>query len=201
MRDTQREEWITIMVFEGLEPGVTQILRPRRKLVARSIAAALALLVPLFVVLYWLTVPRGTWLPVAGVQLVVTVLGVLGIIGARGMHVKISALHLDRRNLFGHVTTWSRADIASVVLVDVYQSATVDTLTHLYLLDVNGDVLLHLGGQVWPRSGLERLVDTLGVTVLRPSDPVTVTDLRRLRPRLRPRFLHRYPRRKARPDS
>ncbi|TFD61556.1 hypothetical protein E3T39_05790 [Cryobacterium suzukii] len=182
------------MMREGFEPAVRHVLRPRRKLVARSIIAALSLLGPVLIVLYWLTIPRDTWIFVAAVQLGLTILGVMAGLGARKVCVTVTAGRLESRNLLGRVTTFGTAEIASVVLVDLYQSGLVDTLPHLYLLDSAGDVLLRLRGQVWPRSGLENIIDTLGVAVVRPPDPLTVAELGRLRPRL----VHRWTRHAAR---
>ncbi|WP_105033736.1 hypothetical protein [Cryobacterium aureum] len=182
------------MVREGTEPGGMQILRPRRKLVARSIVAALSFMLPLLIVLYWLAIPRDTWMFVAAVQLGLTVLGVVAVCGARKMCVTVTGTRLESRNLLGRLTTIDTADIASVLLVDVYQNGVVDTLPHLYLLDSAGDVLLRLRGQFWPQSGLENVIDTLGVAVVRPPDPLTLAELGRLRPQL----VHRWTRRTAR---
>ncbi|TFB88435.1 hypothetical protein [Cryobacterium luteum] len=172
------------MVREGLEPADLHVLRPRKQLVARALIAALSLLLPLLLVLYWLTIPRNTWMFVATVQLGLTILAVVAVCGVRRMTVTVTAARVESRNLLGRVTAFDTSAIASVVLVNLYQSGTLDTLTHLYLLDSAGEVLLRLRGQVWPRSGLEELVDTLGVAVLRPPDPLTMADLGRLRPQL-----------------
>ncbi|SDN40321.1 hypothetical protein SAMN05216368_105155 [Cryobacterium flavum] len=182
------------MVREGNEPDGMQILRPRRKLVARSIIAALSFIVPLLIVLYWLAIPRDTWMFVAAVQLGLTVLGAVAVFGARNMCVTVTGARLESRDLLGRLTTIGTADIATVVLVDLYQNGTVDTLPHLYLLDAAGDVLLRLRGQFWPRSGFENMIDTLGVTVVRPPDPLTAAELGRLRPQL----VHRCTRHAAR---
>ncbi len=182
------------MMREGFEPAVRHVLRPRRKLVKRSIIAALSLLVPVLIVLYWLTIPRNTWIFVAAVQFGLTLLGVIAVFGARRVCVTVAAGRLESRNLLGRVTNFGTAEIASVVLVELYQSEMVETLSHLYLLDSAGDVLLRLRGQVWPRSGLENISDALGVRVVRPPDPLTVSELGRLRPRL----VHRWTRHAAR---
>lgn len=172
------------MVCEGLEPAVTLVLRPRRKLAARALIAALALLAPLLIVLYWLTIPRDTWMFVAAVQLGLTVLAVVAVFGVRRMCVTVTAAQVESRNLLGRVTAIDTSEISGVVLVNLYQSGTLDTLPHLYLLNAAGAVLLRLRGQVWPRSVLEALIDTLGVAVVRPPDPLTVAELGRLRPQL-----------------
>ncbi|TFD66449.1 hypothetical protein [Cryobacterium ruanii] len=160
------------------------LLRPRRRLVARTVIATLALLVPLSLVMYWLTIPSDTWIFVTVVQFGLVILGAAGVFGARTMCVTVTTERVESRNLLGRVTTLATADITSVVLVNLYQSGTLDTLPHLYLLDSAGEVLLRLRGQVWPRSGLEEMVDTLGVAVVRPPDPLTEADLGRLQPQL-----------------
>ncbi|MDJ0338492.1 hypothetical protein [Cryobacterium sp. PH31-O1] len=172
------------MVRKGLEPADRHVLRPREQLASRAIIAALALLVPLLIVLYWLTVPLDTWMFVAAVQFGLTILAVVAVFGVRRMRVTVSAAQLESRNLMGRVTTIDASAITSVVLVNLYQSGTLDTLPHLYLLDADGEVVLRLRGQIWPRSGMEELIDTLGVAVVRPPDPLTVADLGRLRPQL-----------------
>ena len=182
------------MAGEGITPVGPEIFRPRRILVARSIIAALSLSVPLLVVLYWLTIPRGTWIIVAGVQGGLTVLAVVAVFAIRRIRVTVTPHSLESRNLLGRVTTLGTTDIASAVLVDLYQSGSVETLPHLYLLDADGDVLLRFRGQLWPRSGLEKLIDTLGVAVVRLADPLTVAELGRIRPQL----VHRRTRQAAR---
>ena len=179
------------MVREGFEPEVKHVLRPRQQLAARGIIAALSLLAPLLSVLYWLTIPQGTWMFVAAAQIVLTVFVVVAVIGLRRMHVTVSPAQVESRNLLGQVTTIDTSAITSVVLVNLYQSGTVDTLPHLYLLNSAGEVVLRLRGQVWPRSGLEELIDTLGVAVVRPPDPLTLADLGRLRPQLVNRWARR----------
>lgn len=172
------------MVRGGNDPGAIEVLRPRRQLVARSIVAALALLVPLFIVLLWLSLPSNTWPWVVEITGGFATLGLIGAISGNKMRVYVNAGGLEIRRLLGRVTTIDAADIAGAVLVDLYQTGTLDALPHLYLLDSAGDVLLHLRGQVWPRSGLESLVYTLGVPIERPPDPLTVSELARLRPQL-----------------
>ncbi|MDJ0350086.1 hypothetical protein [Cryobacterium sp. PH29-G1] len=182
------------MVHEGTEPGELPVLRTRRQLVARSVVATLSLTVPVLIVLYWLAIPRGTWPYVAAVQLGLTILAVVGILGAKRMRVTVTPHGLECRKLLGRVLRISAADINSVVLVELYQSGTVETLPHLYLLDSAGGVLLRLRGQIWPRSGLENLIDSLDVSVVRPLDPLTMGELARLRPLLVPRCARRVAR-------
>jgi len=176
------------MVQMGINREEAQVMRPRRNLVLRAAIAATALLVPLLLLLYWLAIPRSNWMFVVDIQLGLMVLGVVGVIGARRMRVTITSTQVEHRNLLGQVCRIDRSDIATVVLADLYQGDTVETLPHVYLLDSTGAVLLRLRGQIWPRRGLERVVDSLEATVARPPDPITLAELARLQPGL----LHRH---------
>ena len=168
------------MVPEGLEPEEAHVLRPRRRLIARAVIAALALLVPLAIVVFWLAIPRDTWPFVLLVMCGIIGFGVLCANGARRMRVTVGAHGLKIHRLLGPVSRYSAAEINSLVLVDLYQSGTLDTLPHLYLLDASGEVLLRLRGQVWPRSAMERIIDALDVPLERIPDPLTYAEFRRL---------------------
>jgi hypothetical protein len=172
------------MVDEGLEPVRIRVLRPRERIVSRAIIAALALFIPLFLVLYWLSVPRETWPFVLEVQCGLTALGVIFALGVTKMSLRVTPEHLSVRRLLGRETQIALADIDSLVLVELYKSGTVDCLPNLYLLDSAGDVLVRLNGHVWSRQTLETVIDELGITVLRPPDPFTAAELGRLRPQL-----------------
>jgi hypothetical protein len=163
-------------------------------MVARSTLAAVALLLPLSSVLFWLSLSSGIWPYVLSIIFGISALGLLGAMGGRRMRVSVTADGLEVRRLLGRVTRIGSAEIARIVLVDLYQTGTLEALPHLYVLSSADNVLLHLRGQFWPRSGMETLIDTLGLAVERPPEPLTATDLARLRPEL----VHHVLRRAAR---
>lgn len=171
-------------ISNGEEPAQICVLRPRERIVSHAIIAALALFIPLFLVLYWLSIPRQTWPFVLEIQCGFTALGVIFALGVSKMVLSVTPDRLSVRSLLGRETHVATADIDSLVLVELYQSGTVDCLPHLYLLDSAGDVLVHLRGQVWSRSTLESVIDEIDVAVLRPPAPLTVAELGQLRPQL-----------------
>ena len=170
------------MVREGPEPVRIRVLRPQGRIVSHTIIAALALFIPLFLVLYWLSIPRQTWPFVLEIQCGFTALGVIFALGVSKITLSVTPDRLSIRSLLGRERHVAIADIDSLVLVELYQSGTVDCLPHLYLLDASGDVLVRLSGHVWSRQSLETVIDELGLTVLRPPDPFTAAELGRLRP-------------------
>ena len=177
-----------MMICNGRDPERIRVLRPRERIVSRAIIAALALFLPLFLVLYWLSIPRQTWPFVLEIQCGLTALSVIFALGVGKMALSVTPDQLSVRRLLGRETHVAIADIDSLVLVELYQSGTVDCLPHLYLLDTAGDVLVRLSGHVWSRQSLETVIDELGLTVLRPPDPFTAAELGRVRPQLVGRF-------------
>ncbi|WP_146071786.1 MULTISPECIES: hypothetical protein [unclassified Cryobacterium] len=169
---------------EGLEPVRIRVLRPQERILSHAMIAALALFIPLFLVFYWLSIPRQTWPFVLEIQCGVTALGVIFALGVSKMTLRVAPDRLSVRSLLGRKTRVATADIDSLVLVELYQSESIDCLPYLYLLDSGGDVLVRLNGHVWSRQSLETVIDELGVTVLRPPDPFTAAELGRLRPQL-----------------
>ena len=180
--------------IEGHEPTGMQVLRPRRRLITRAVIAGLALLLPLSIVLYWLAIPRDTWLFVLLAQCGVLTLGVLGAHGAHRLHVKVDADGLQIRRLLGRVTHFPLPEIDSLLLIELYQSNTLEVLPQLYLLDSSGKTLLHLRGEFWPGSAMERIVDALDVPVERLPDPISIAELKQLRPRLVRSYARGFPR-------
>ena len=169
---------------QGFDPVPGPVFRPRRRIVYRAIIAALALLVPLFLVVFWLSIPSRNWPFVLEIQCGLTALGVIFALGASKMFLRVTPDGLTVFRLLGRQTHVAKADIGSLALVELYQSGTVDCLPHLYLLDSAGEVLVRLSGHVWSRSTLEGVIDELGLAVLRPTEPFTMAELGRLQPQM-----------------
>jgi hypothetical protein len=172
------------MSIDGLEPARCRVLRPKERLILQAIIAVLALFVPLFFVVYWLSIPGQTWTFVLEVQCALTALGMIGAFGVSKMTVRVDTDGLTIQGLLGRVTNVAVADIGSLLLVELYQSGSVDSLPHLYVLDAAGHVLVHLRGQVWARSTIESIIDELDIAALRVPDPLTLVELGLFRPQL-----------------
>lgn len=160
------------------------VLRPYRSLFVRGLIALLALTTPVFAVLYWLTIPGGQWLLVLIAHVVVVGATVLGVRSFFGTTITLRADGVRERGFFGRTVLVRPADVGSIVLVQLYEGSTLDTLPQLFVTGTDGRLLLRMRGQFWPLADMERVAEELDVPVTRPEDSMTLTQLRRTSPEL-----------------
>jgi hypothetical protein len=161
-----------------------QGLRPHGHLLRQTTLSILAFFAPVFAVLYWLTIPLGGWLPVAIAQLVVMHAAGIGIVGFMRTCIWVDDTGISERGFFGQVKSFPRAQIGSVVLLDLYQSGATDTHPQLFVTGYEGELLVRMRGQFYSRGAMDTVVDELGAPVVRVPEPLTLTELNRLRPEL-----------------
>ena len=169
------------------------VLRPHAHLFTRGIVAVLALTTPVFAVLYWLTFPDGGWPLVLAIHIVAVVATVLAVFAFFGTTIQLLPDSVRERGFFGRVTDIRPGMVGSVVLLDLYEASTLDTLPQLFVTDVDGRLLLRLRGQFWSREDMERVADQLDVPVTIRGESMTLTELRRDSPQLLYWF-ERFPR-------
>lgn len=170
------------MLFEGAQR--TTELRPLGHLFKQGLTAVLAFFVPLFAVLYWLTIPRGLWLPVVIVQLIAASCILYAIYSHHHLRIVVSPLGFTERGFFGRTTRYSAASIDSIMMLELYQSDTLDTHTNLFVRKADGSVALRMRGQFWARADMEKVIDILAAPIIRFDEPVTLRDLNRTSPEL-----------------
>ena len=169
---------------EGVENERAHEIRPLGHLFRHSIIALLAFFVPLFAVLYWLTIPRDLWLPVALGQVLISGFILFGVYAYRNTRIIVSSVGFSERGFFGRTTQHSAASVDSIVLLDMYQSDTLDTYAQLFVTGRNGTVLLRMRGQFWSRADMETVIEELAAPVVRISAPMTLRELNRMSPEL-----------------
>lgn len=160
------------------------VLRPSQDLFAHGIVAVLALTTPVFAVLYWLTVPDGPWLLVAGTHAVVVTAALLGVRSFFNTTITLGADGVVERGFFGRKTVVTAADVGSVILVQLYDGNTLDTLPQLFVTGRDGRLLIRLRGEFWPADEMERIAEELDAPILRYEESMTLTQLRRTSPEL-----------------
>jgi hypothetical protein len=171
----------------GQETVVTAksvVLRPHAHLFTRGIIAVLALTTPVFAVLYWLTIPDGDWPIVLATHLVVVLLTVMAVLAFFGTTIQLLPDSVRERGFFGRVTDIRPGMVGSVVILDLYEGSTLDTLPQLFVTDTAGRLLLRLRGQFWSREDMERVTEELDVPVTTRAESITLTELRRESPEL-----------------
>ncbi len=170
----------------GRETGVTRetVLRPFRYLFTRGVIAILALTTPVFAVLYWLSIPTGGWPLVLIAHLLVVAATVLGVYSFLSVTITVGTDGVRERGFFGRVVTVRPAEVGSVLLVQLYESSTLDTLPQLFITGLDGRLLIRMRGQFWSLEDMERVAEELDIPVTRPQDSMTLAQLRRTSPEL-----------------
>jgi hypothetical protein len=161
-----------------------QVLRPHGHLLRQTTLSILAFFAPVFAVLYWLTIPLGEWIPVAIAQVVVMLAAGIGIFGFLRTCIWVDDTGISERGFLGQFTSFSSEQVASVVVLELYQSGAIDTHPQLFVTGPDGELLVRMRGQFYSRGAMETVADELGVPVIRVPDPMTLTELNRLRPEL-----------------
>ncbi|MCU1442718.1 MAG: hypothetical protein JWQ59_868 [Cryobacterium sp.] len=168
--------------------GLTQLsvhtLRPHAHIPRQYAFAAVASLVPIFLVLYWLTVPPGAWLPVLIAQALVIAAAYYGAAAYKRTTITVTPSRIIERSFFGRMSEFEPGTVGSVILLELYRSGALDSDPQLFLVDPVGNLLLRMRGQFWPRSAMETIIDQLEAPVVRVPEPMSLRDLNRLRPEL-----------------
>jgi hypothetical protein len=143
----------------------------------------------------WLTIPNGTWLPVVVIMLLLMLLLGLSMIAYYRTSIWVGRSHVAERGFFGRMTSVPAGSIDSIMMLDLYQSGTLDTHPQLFVTGADGRVLLRMRGQYWSRSDMESVAEQLEVPVVHVPEPVTLRELNQARPELLYWFERRFPRR------
>jgi hypothetical protein len=157
--------------------------RPDNRLHAQWFTSVLALLLPIFAVLYVLAIPSGNWPAVLAAQLVLTAL--LGVGGASASLVRmtVGATGITSRNCLGRVRVVPFEQVGSIIRLDLYRG-TLHPQPQLFILSHDGELLLRMHGHCWPVETMEDMIRSIGAPVVRAAEPMTLLDLDRTHPEL-----------------
>jgi hypothetical protein len=171
----------------GISTGArfrAQSLRPHGHLVRQTTLSILAFFAPVFAVLYWLTIPLDQWQHVAIAQAIVMVGAALGIIAFLRTGIWVDDTGITERGFFGRLTSFGREQVGSIVLLELYESGAIDTHPQMFVTDADGKLLVRMRGQFYSRGAMDMVIDELDAPVVRVPDPMTLSELNRLRPEL-----------------
>ena len=171
-------------VDEDAKAARVTVLRPHRHLFTRGIVAVLALTTPVFAVVYWLTVPGPGWPFVLVAHLLVIGATIVGVASFLNTTISIGRDGVRERGFFGRTVHVAPGEAGAVILVQMYESSTLDVLPQLFIASSQGRLLIRMRGQFWSQSDMERVAEELEVPVTRPEEPMTLNQLRRTWPRL-----------------
>lgn len=164
----------------GAPPGVAiTLLRPRPALLRQLALATLALVVPLGAALLVLAIPTGNAAAVLlGVGVVVLLGGLLGGLYLTS-YVRISHATGDVESRFlGRLTRVRGSTVHDLLVVHVYQGLTLDTQPRLFVMDVDGRLLLRLSGHVYDLWTMRSMAADLDLPLTEQAKVLTMAELR-----------------------
>ena len=139
---------------------------------------------PVFIVLYFLTIPHGPWIAVVVTQAIASVVMLVASIRYWQTAIWVSPAGITERGYFGVRTHIPVGDIASIVLAETFDSSGHRTYPQLFVSGPDGRVLVRMRGQFWSRESLDTVVATLDVPKEKLGDTLSTSDLREERPGL-----------------
>ena len=169
------------MVDASQMASTTIRVAARGSVLRNTIYAAVAAGIPLFGVLYWLSIAQGNWLRVLVVQAIY--IGLFALIAVRhfGAYVEVTSTTVTTQALFVR-STLNRADVASSYLVDTHTSNSAELLPQLLVLDAKGGRLMRMRGTFWSRDDMLRIAEAIGAPLTVETQPMTLKEFYALRP-------------------
>ena len=162
----------------------SQVLKPHGHLMRQTILSIVAFFAPVFAVLYWLTIPSGTWLPVLWGHLVVVLLVSIGFVGYFRTRIWVDETGISERGFLGRLNNFPVDQVESIVVLELYQTGALDTQPQLFVTGADGRLLVRMRGQFYSRGAMDTVMDELAVPIVHVPDPMTLAELNRLRPGL-----------------
>jgi hypothetical protein len=161
-----------------------RVLRPKPS-VPRTVAlSGLALITPVFAVLYLLTVPGGTWPAVLAVHVLLS-LGCAAVsLGLHRARLSVSTTGVELRDPLGRRRWIDRDAIRQLLLVHTYRGQTLDTQHQLFVVTWDERAALRLSGWMWSRDSMRQLARELDVPITAVDEAMTPGELRRTHPHL-----------------
>jgi len=158
-------------------PEGYQHLRPKPRLFRQAIAALLAFAIPAFGVVYFVTIPLGSWLPVLVAQALVSALFLLATWSFFRVGIWVHSDGIVERGFFGLVTRIGSERIGSTVLVHAFYGGDADTVPQFFVRDHEGRQVVRMRGQFWSPESIAAVRDTLGVPTSEQVEGMSTRDI------------------------
>ncbi|MCU1424877.1 MAG: hypothetical protein JWM51_1168 [Microbacteriaceae bacterium] len=152
-------------------------IRPLARLLRQGLVAATAFFVPVFVVLYFLTVPYGPWVTVLIIQVFVSALIATAYVLYRRVAVWVSPCGVTERGFFGLENHLGIDEIGSIVLVQTYHGGGVETTPQLFVSDKSERRAIRMRGQFWSLEMMDLVRSTLKVPVTELTESLSSREL------------------------
>jgi hypothetical protein len=118
--------------------------------------------VPLFGVLYWLSISQGSWRRVLAANVVFLAVWFFAWFRFRRVHVRVEGDLVVKQSFLSRIVV-RREDVAAIVVAQTYRLSSPETIPQLLALDTDGQRLLRLRGWFWTRDDMLALATAIGV--------------------------------------
>jgi hypothetical protein len=163
----------------------TVTVRVRRSLLAQGILALLALSVPIMIVLYWLTIPAGTWGWVGAAQTIVLVAVLVAAFRYTRVSITVTPTTIIEVRFFGGENRTTITDIDRVIMLEMHRTMASQSRLQMFVLNAKGHPLLRMRGEYWSRNSINRIAAQLSSAPIEHIDhPVTLDELQTSRPEM-----------------
>jgi hypothetical protein len=166
-------------------------VRPIRTLGRTALISGALSLVPVFVVLLWLTFGSRPWPVVAGAELVVTIIFLTVYFRFRLVYTAVTPTHFIKRRLILGRIVIDRSRVDRVIVSRVYRAGTSDALLQLLAVDAGGARLFAMDELFWSRRSIHSVSDALGIPTSIDGVPISRGEYYRRFPRARPWYARR----------
>jgi hypothetical protein len=155
-----------------------RILKPHGHLLRQGIIVTVAFMVPVFLVLYFLTVPSGWWRTIVAAQVISSLIVVLLAIALLRTKIWVSSTEIAERGFFGRMKRLSKSDIDSIMIVQMYAGSSTETSPQLFVRGQDGKQELRMRGQFWSLESMDTVIAVLGVPVDRVDENLSTDEVR-----------------------
>jgi hypothetical protein len=159
-------------------------LKPERSVFRQSVVAVGLGSTLLFAVLYWLAIPAGDEEAVAALQagiLFCTVVAARQFLDTRIVLVDDG---VEERGFLGNKSRVARGAVHLILIVQIYEHHSAETLSHLFVADASSRLLLRMRGQYWREHDIDRVAAHLGSTIVRSNQAVSMAEFYAVSPNL-----------------
>ncbi|MBG6055424.1 hypothetical protein IWX81_001847 [Salinibacterium sp. CAN_S4] len=152
-------------------------LRPHASLISQGLIAATAFLAPVFLVLYYLTVPDGPWLLIVYVQIAASLVVALAASRYYRAAIWVDETSISERGFFRSKTRFESSQIGSMLFVITLYSSQPLGAPQLFVCDHDGRQLVRMRGRFWSRADMDTVSSTLNAPYVRLGQPMSTSEI------------------------
>jgi hypothetical protein len=161
-----------MVTARGVAPSLPLVVRTRPSLMRSGTLAITAGAVPLFAVLYWLSISQGSWRRVLVVHMVFMALWAFAWFRWRRVYVRVDDERVTKQSFLVR-TVVAREDVAEILIAQTYRDSSADTVPQLLALSVKGNRLFRLRGYFWAHDDMLAIAKAVGVRPRIAAEPLT----------------------------